>query len=316
MDEKKNMIDEFVKNWDKRIEFTLKVFKAIGFIIPIISYYIISSYLAEIEFDADFTSVYIIFSIAVNLIFFFGIFFIIIMFGSFFSYNELSEHKNKAVLIKWWWSSSLILIVFYLSYFGGAYLLNLGKFQTLFWLISLMVGLGLIEYFIAKKVFNSKDFTIIFWQMFSSFLVVGCLLILLINTHIGISDLFFIILASLILHSYPYIFVLFSPKSWGKYIFVSIIVFLLVLFMASPDSLKYASIKGAHIGGIYYESIIIKDEACVEINKYSANKPCEKNTLTNVTGLWLLGDTHLFKNENEEFKIKADNIWSKKKKIP
>jgi len=300
--------NNWFNTWNDKLQFILTILGIVATLGSFGTYYILNSYINEINFSPDSINIHLIFSIGTNVFIFFISLFIVIMFGSFFSYDELNKIENHDTMLKLWISSSVILICLYLLYFLGASLF-IPELWLDFYLLTLMLVLPLIEYYIIKTLTNKKDFIIVFWQMYYSFIIVGFLLLLLQNHHTGWIDIILIVIASLFIHSYPYLFLFLSEKSWTKYIFFSFILFSTILLIVAPSVLKDISIKFSRIGGINYKNIIIKDEECKDLNKYYKNKPCKNNQIKNLKGLWLQGNIYLFEDENKtRYKINKNNI--------
>jgi hypothetical protein len=307
------MKDNIINDWQRIVQFTLTVFGLITVVGYFVAYYIVTSYITEIQFSTGSIDTHILFSIVKNVVLFYGSLFIIIMYGSFFSYKELSKNENRAVMKRFLLTSSLMVFLLHALYFGVSYIFNLDLEQTTILLFSLLVGITLIGYFVLKRISDNQDYSVIFWQMLNSLVATAFLLFIIMNTNLDWSDVILVVISSVVINSYPYLFVLGSSKSWVKYGFISIIIFSLILFTVAPNVLKEISIRNAQVGGVPYKSIKITNEECEYINKYYKNKPCKENILANVKGLWLQGSIHLFENidRNERYKIKSDNIISK-----
>lgn len=118
----------------------------IGVGIPLsyfIGYYILTSYLEEIQFTVASISAHIVFSVVKNGLFVFGGLFLIIMYGAFLAYIELSKEKYKLVSFNLWWTSLLVLFLFHVGYWGGSILFKFTQREGSIYLLTLMVGLQL-----------------------------------------------------------------------------------------------------------------------------------------------------------------------------
>jgi len=301
-----------------RLKDLLSLFGVIGVLSSFIAYNILTSYIEEIQFVVTSLETHLIFSIVKHVIILFFVLFIITMVGTFFVYYELNRQGNKDIFVKSWWTSSLMIVLLFISYFVVSVSFNLSFQSASILLLLLIIVVGSIEYFIIKKIVNKAHILIVLWQMFYSLLVFAILSMLYINTDIGWGSVFLIIISSIIIHSYPYAFILFSSQSWGKYqyIFFAFVVFSMILFLISPNSLGEASIRASLIGGIEYKKIKITDEECEYLNKYYESKPCKNNMLIDMKGLWLQGPVYYFQDKNGKYKVKSHNIISKVKSRP
>lgn len=278
------------------------------------AYYILTSYMAEIEFYPTAIETYVIFSIVIDFIEFYTILFFVIMAGSFFVYDQLTRDKfkeyDKSILFKSWWTSSIMIVIFFISYFGIYVVFDLSsKWASIIFFV-LMTLLFSIEFLVLKKIENKEYIAITLYQILYSLLIFTILSMLYINTSIEWKNIFWIVVASVGIHSCPYVFILYYSKSWEKYkyLFFSIVIFSIVLFFISPNALTKVSIRDAMIGEIEYQQIKITDKECKYLNYYYDSKPCKKNILTDMKGLWLQGAVHYFEDKHGRYKIKSENI--------
>lgn len=146
-------------------------------------------------------------------------------------------------------------------------------------------------------------------------MVFGFLLLLYFNDGIGWWDIVWFIMASLVIHSLPFLFIRFYPKpwiqTWTKYSLMSLAIFSFMFLIIAPNLIKDALIRKSNIGGYTYKSIVITDEECNRLNKYYEGKVCKDNVLSNVTARWVQGDIHLFSDTKNRYEISRKNIIRK-----
>lgn len=229
-------------------------------------------------------------------------------FGPFFTFSEIQKIEHRATVKKLWFASLITLITLYI-YFIGINFFHLKKWLNTYLLLFLLLLPLLVSFTIIKKDYI-KNFMLIFWQIYYSFFVIGILLLLIVNENIGFLNILLILLGSLAIYSYPYVFFLVSNKSWIKYIVFFFILVTFILFIIAPNAIVKASIQFSRIGNINYKTIVIDDKVCTDLNRYFSHKPClEDHKLINLKGLWLQGNVYLFEDKNHtQYKIHKDNI--------
>lgn len=294
------------------LQYLLTFFGVIVLIGTFVAYLILTTYLEKIEFSANSIETYVIFSIAKHFITLFGILFIVIMAGTVFSY-EMLEKNNKDGIRTLWWVSSLMLIIFFLMYFSLVVFFD--SISTEVSMILSFIVAALTGYVLMRNINNSDNKAIIFGQTFYSLVAFSLLTLLYINTKVDWWDISVIIIVLLIIHACPFVFILFFSGTWGRYqyLFLIFIVFVIILWIIRPNSIREASIRSAHLGEINYKNIKVTDEECTYLNKYYEGNVCKKNMLTGMKGLWLQGDIYYFQDKNGKYKIKRDNIIYKVK---
>jgi len=242
------------------------------------------------------------------LVFYLFALYVIMMFGTIFSFYELRTVKNRDTIRKMWRYGLGRIIVFYFLLIIPSELhwIESTRTQTIYMLVLVSIfAITGYKYF-NKTGEKNKFITLSFEFLFFIFPIMMLYLLAAHEKMESIYAIIFITIIILIIHSLPYIFVLEFPKKYIiKFLFISFTLVAVVSFIFSPKFFPEKIIQDLHMGNITYDELRISKKACDTINKLDNGYECKNNILKDILGIWILGESPIFQDKEKKLdKIK------------